>query len=689
MAEDEKSLKNPRKDEDVIKQLNQRMSAAINFTQANNREALTDLKMLAGEQWDEQAKRLRESENRPALTINKLQTFVHQVTNNQRQNSPGIKVHPVGEGSDKDGAEVRQGLIRHIEYDSNAKTAYATAVNSAAAIGFGYFRLITEYSSQDSFDQCIKFKRIRNPFSVYCDPASVELDGSDATWWAISELVHEDDLRGDYPDLDITDSLKKGIGDSTESWWDTETKMIRVVDYYSIETTKKTLYRLSNGQSVWEGNPILDALPLGTTIKKTRESEERKVILRKMTGAQVLESTEIKSDWIPVFPVYGDELDIEGKVIRSGVVRAARDPQKMYNYWASTATEEYALRPKVPYIGAAGQFEGFEEEWANANNRSYSYLQYTPVVTAGVMAPPPQRQMMVDVPAGAITMLMHANDDIKGTTGLFDSSLGSEGNATSGIQERAQQQQGSLANFHYTDNLNTTMRHVGRTILSMIPHYYDAPRVERILGIDETVESVTLNEPYQRKNKKTGAIETVLHDMTSGKYDCTVGSGPAYTTMRRESAQQMIEAAQTNPKLWDVAGDKIVRSLDWVNGDEIADRLEKALPPGLADAKEGEEQPLPPEVQQQMAQMDQVIQDLQSQLQEAQSGIQKAQIDSETKLQIEQMRAELQLELADRNNDTKKDVEEIKGAIAMLLQHMQPPPQLTEELKEPDAQEYE
>jgi len=688
MAED--TLKNPSKDEDVIKQLNQRMAAAISFTHANNAEALIDLKMLSGEQWDDNAKRLREQENRPALTVNKLQTFVHQVTNNQRQNSPGIKVHPVGDGADKDGAEVRQGLIRHIEYDSNAKTAYATAVNSAAAIGFGYFRLITDYSSTESFDQCIKFKRIRNSFSVYCDPASVELDGSDATWWAISEFVNEDDLKADFPDLDLTDNLKKGIGDSSETWWDNSNKMVRVVDYYSIETKEKTLHRLTTGESVWEGDPVLEALPFGVRIQKSRRSEIRKVILRKCTGAQVLEETEIKSDWIPVFPVYGDELDIEGKVIRSGIVRAARDPQKMYNYWVSTATEEYALRPKVPFIGALGQFETMGLEWAQANNRSFSYLEYDPVVAAnGQLAPPPQRQMMVDVPAGAITMLMHANDDIKATTGLFDSSLGNEGNATSGIQERAQQQQGSLANYHYTDNLNMTMRHVGRTILSMIPHYYDAPRVERILGIDETVESVTLNAPHERKNKKTGAVEMVLHDMTSGKYDCTVSTGPAYTTMRQESAQQMIEAAQANPKLWDVAGDKMVRAFDWVNGDEIADRLEKALPPGLADIKEGEEQPLPPEVQQQIAQMEQTIQAMDEELQKAQSGIQKAQIDSETKIQIEQMKAELQLELADRNNDTKKDVEEIKGAIAMLLQHMQPPPQLTEELNEPEAQEYE
>lgn len=643
---------------EVVKFLEGRISAETE----NRTNALDDLKFLKGEQWPDQVRRMRELEGRPCLTINKLPTFLHQVTNDQRQNKPGIKVHPVDDKADVETAKIEQGMIRHIEYSSNGSVAYMTAGNSAATIGFGYFRLITDYESPTSFDQVIKFDRIRNPFTVYCGEHK-ELDGSDMMRCAISVEIEKSEFRLLHPNSKAgDDNLPRGVGDRYAGWI-TE-KMVRVVEYYRVECKPATLVRLVDGTSVFK-----DEMPEGAEIQVgpdgkeiSRQSERRKVCWYKVTATEVLERADIPCNWIPVFPVYGDELDIEGKVYRSGLIRNAKDPARMYNFWMTSATEEVALRPKVPFVGAEGQFEGHEAKWAQANNRSFAYLEYKPTTIAGQLAPPPQRQAMADIPAGTLQMAMHANDNIKATTGLFDSSIGAKGSATSGIQERQQQRQGDVANFHYADNLNITIKHAGRCMLWMIPRIYDTPRIVRILGDDETPAFAKVNQEPQETEGQ--AAEKVARDLTIGEYDVTVSSGPSYDTLRQEAVQAMTEFGSAWPKLMDVAGDKVVRAMDWPGAEEIAERIERTIPPAIRG--EEEQGQIPPEAQAMIGQMEAHIQQLEQALQQAESGIAKAEIDAASRERV-----------AEINATAKNDVEELKGMVAMLLQKMQPPPQLT------------
>lgn len=636
----------------------------------NRVQALDDLWFLQGEgQWDSKMKALRDLEGRPCLTINTLPTMLHQVTNDLRQNKPGIKVHPVDDAADIETAEVMQGMIRHIEYDSNAEVAYVTAASGAAASGAGYFELYTDYEAPDTFDQVIKFRRIRNGFTVYMGH-HVEPDGSDMKRCMISEDIPKDQFIQEYPDADpVPSGLGAGVGD--QAGWLTE-QMVRVARYFRIECKKRKLCLLPDGTVMWR-DEYKGELPPDT---KTRESEDRKVMVYKLTANEVLEKTEIASNWIPVFPVYGDEIDINGQVFRSGLIRHAKDPARMYNFWMTAATEEVALRTKTPYIGAEGQFEGYEDEWGSANNRSFAYLEYKPVTIDGNLAPQPQRQPMADVPVGVLAMASHARENIKATMGLFDASLGARGSATSGKQELAQQREGDTAQYHYADNLKITMRHAGRVLLWMIPRYYDTPRAVRILGDDETPQGVKVNQPFPKgqPNPETGAVEMAMHDLSVGKYDVTITTGPSYSTLRQEAAEAMVSFGQSWPKLMDIAGDKVVRAMDWPGADEIADRIEKTIPKELRD--DGEDQsanmvqtpkgPVPVEQASQMlAQMEQGLKEMSQQLQEASSGIEKAKIDAASRERV-----------AEINNLGKQDVEELKGVIQMLIAKMQPPPML-------------
>lgn len=695
-------------DEKLLKEVRERMQMCIDAEKDNRSDALDDLRFGAGQQWPEAMRRLREVESRPCLTINKLPAFIHQVTNDQRQNRSSIKVHPVDDSGDEDTADILQGLIRHIEYNSNADIAYDTAVNSAAAIGFGYFRLVTEYESDDSFDQEIKFKRIRNPFTVYIDPASTEPDGSDMRFAFITEEMLTSQIRLDYPDLDASSdtSLLAGLNDVTPTWMNGD--KMRIAEYMRIEEKEATLYRLPDGTAKWSED-LAGTDPAVLKLLKSRQSKKREVWWYKVTGRQVLDRKKLNFNWVPVFPVYGDEVDIDGKVIRSGLIRHAKDPQRMYNFHMTSATEEVALRPKVPYIGAEGQFDGYEDEWNQANNRSFSFLTYKPTTVDGVMAPPPHRQQMADVPVGALQLAMHASDNIKATTGIFDASLGAQGNETSGRAITARQREGDVGNFHYSDNLHRTQRHAARCIMSAIPIVYDTERVVRLMGEDGKVTNATVNQPADDPQQdETGKVTAILNNIQDVScYDITLTSGPSYTTLRQESVEAAMQLVQAYPPLMQIAGDKIVAMMDWHGAEEISERLKKTVPPQVL-GNEGEDDPIPAQAQAQIQQLQAAVQQLSHALEQAhtehtqleqehKAGLQKQAIASSATVQARQLHNEATVasaqihqntavEVAKINADASRDVAEIGGLIQQLLVHMQADPRFQKAADEPDSE---
>lgn len=669
----------------------------ITAEQEGRLAALDDLKFVsdAKNQWPAEVAQARRSDGRPCLTINKLPTFLHQVTNDMRQNRGSIKVHPVDDGADVEIADVYQGLIRAIEYESNADVAYDTAGGSAALMGFGFFRLVTEYCGQDSFDQDIKFKRIRNAFTVYLGP-HVEPDGSDMMKALITEEIRREEFKRQYPKADPCDeSIQRGVGDQLAEWIGKD--KVRIAEFYRVETKAAKLIRV-NGKAMFADDPAAagaqpDVNPkTGKPIE--RMSAVRTVNWYKVTGVEVLERAEIACNWIPVFPVYGDEYDVDGKIIRSGLIRNAKDPAQMYNVWMTAATEEIGLRPKNPFIGAEGQFEGHEPKWNNANTRSYPYMEYVPVTIDGTLAPPPQRQPMADIPAGVLAMAMHASDDIKATTGIYDAGLGARGNETSGRAITARQKESDTSNFHYTDGLARARRHAGRCLVWMIPRVYDTERMVRILGEDEEPKQITVNQPKtpqmkaqeqakqaSKPSKQMAAISEIANDLSVGKYDVTVSTGPSYSTLRQETAEAMIQVSGAYPALWEKAGDLLVKSLDWHNADEIADRIR---PPG-AEGEDGEVDHAAEnqQLKQSVAQLSQALEAAAAHAEqleaEKKGGTQKALIDKSKAVEV-----------AEINADARRDVAEIGNMGNMLMHGLQPPPQfVAASLEEPNAPQPE
>ena len=612
------------------------------------KEALDDLKFLAGEQWTYDIKNSRELDGRPCLTMNHLPQFVRQVTNEQRQQRPSIQVNPIGDQSDKETAEIYQGMIRHIEVNSDAEIAYDTAFEHCVATGFGYWRIVKDYVDDGSDEQELKIKRIRNPFNVYFDPASVEPCYEDARFAFVIEDIPRSEYRVLYPNSDESSLTEfSSVGDNMADWVTRDT--IRVAEYWYVEETVKTMARLNSGEMV-EKTKDLDPL----AIQNERKVVHREVKCSVINAAERLEDYDWEGRWIPIVPVLGDDYDIDGKRHLAGLIRNSKDPMRMYNYWISAATEMIALAPRAPFVGVEGQFEGHEDQWKQANARNFPYLEYKDIDVAGKQAGPPQRQTY-EPPVQAINMMVRqADNDIKATIGIYDASLGQKGPDQSGKAILARQKQSEVSTMNFSDNLARSIRHTGRLLIDLGPKIYDTPRIQRIINPDGSVNQVGI---YNSQNIPQGVNpETLLmakgvkkiYDIGVGRYDVSVSVGPSYQSKRQESVVSMLEFMKAYPQSAPLIGDLVAGNSDWPGAKQIQERLKKMLPPQL---QEGDEQD--PEVQ-----LNQTRQQLHQAMQQHDL-MMKSMNDMAEVLKSKQIENDAKLKIAEMDNQTKLAVAEI------------------------------
>jgi hypothetical protein len=593
----------------VLATARSRLDMAIAALSESREDEIDDLKFYAGSpdnhwQWPADVLATRGAVQgqtinaRPCLTINKLPQHVRQVTNDQRQNRPSGKVIPADDHADVEVAEIFNGMVRHIEYISDADVAYDTACENQVSYGEGYIRILTEYCDENTFDQDIKIGRVRNSFSVYMDPTIQDPTGADAKWCFITEDISRDDYERMYPDsAPITTLQTLGVGDQNLSQWLTE-DTIRVADYYYLDYDRATLNLYPGNVTAFEGTPEDKQLKeIYGKPKRSRESDRVKIKYCKINGYEILEERDWAGKYIPVVRIVGNEFEVDGRLYVSGLVRNAKDAQRMYNYWVSQEAEMLALAPKAPFIGYGGQFEGYENQWKTANTNNWPYLEVNPDVTdgAGNMLPLPARAQPPMASSGLLQAKSGASEDIKSTTGQYNASLGMGSNERSGKAILARQREGDVGTYHYGDNLARGVRHIVRQLVDLIPKIYDTQRVARIIGLDGETKMVKIDPSQQEPVKKIMQDDIVIdkiYNPNVGKYDVVVATGPGYATKRQEALEAMAQLLQGNPSLWAVAGDLFVKNMDWPGAQEMAKRFAKTIDPKLM--AEGDK---PPELQ--------------------------------------------------------------------------------------------
>ena len=570
-----------KKKQTIVDEALERFATASDSWTQTYKAALDDIAFVdePDGQWDESVRQSRQ--NRPCLTFDKLSSSVDQVVGQQLQSLPGVKIRGAEEG-DSDVAEIYEGLIRQIEQRGNK--AYKTAFKFAVKGGWAVWMIDHDYIDDISMNQDIVLREIKNPFSVLFDPIIQVQPLKEARYAFMFDDMEVDEFEKLYPKAQSTLSDDFSSTGNTRSWVTEET--IRVADYFRIVSKDVRLCQLSTGEVVdyAEIEPIMDELNFkGVTITNERVVEGRQLERFKMTGLEILDQYECVGRYIPLVPLLGKTSNIDGRFVTRGIVRKAKDAQRMYNYSRSTSIEVTALQPKQPLMATPAMIKGHEDRYRNLMTSNDPVLLFNFDQGQKPFREPPGQ------PSGAlITDVQISSDDIKSTTGIFDASLGAKSNETSGRAIRERQLQGNIATYEFVDELVESMKFTGEIMVDLIPKIYDAERQIRILGADDAEEVMTINKP--QLDLQTGE-HIIINDLNRGHYDVKVTTGPSFSTRRSETAEQLGTLFGQNPSMAQLGADIYFKSLDLVGADELVERVRKqGIKQGLIEPNDDEKE---------------------------------------------------------------------------------------------------
>lgn len=652
----------------ILKDAREQWDRAYEKERDNIRAAYEDLEFLVGgdAQWDAKSLRDRRAESRPCLTINQITQFVHQLTGDIRQMKPSIKVVPVDDFADPQVADIKGGLIRYIENRSDAAGVYFQAADQQVAAGIGHWRIITEYADDSTFNQEIRITGVDDGISVLFDADAKMLTKDDALHCFVPVDFTHEGFKRLCPDANASDFSTLSDWSNLQDWHTSD--RIRVCEYWVKKPSKRTLALTPDGK-------VLDLtdkkeqieLPPGTRIEKR---DSYKVCRYLITGMEILEGPD---EWpgrhIPIVPVVGEEIRINGKTIRKGIIRDAKDPQRMYNYFRSAQTEVVALQPKAPFMVTEENVAKYQDVWETANQKNWPYLPYTPDSQNGGASP--QRVQPPVSSQGINEGVMLANEDLRRVIGIYDASLGAKSNETSGKAILARQREADVGTITYLDNFARAIRRTGQILIDLIPHVYDTERTIRIMGEDGKVDMLKINQVQMQADPNGNMVEHTMNDVTVGSYDVVAQLGPSYSTRREEAKDGMLELAKAAPNVLPVILDKIVKAQDWPMADEIAKRIRATMPQNILQAEEAEEHGAPPEVVKQiLAQGQQPPPDPKMIAVQAKAELdaQKAQFEQQKAMQdmqLEIARLKLEMEKIQIDATAKVEVAQINAGVGM------------------------
>ena len=622
------------KDQAFLQLARDRFKICLDASDKQRQEMLIDLQFRCGIQWDPTVERERIAAGRPTHTVNRITEFTKHVVNNMRQARPAIKVDPVGDGADQEQAEIRQGLIQYIERNSQSDVAADTAFDHMCIMGLGWMRLVDDWSDIDSGDKDLFIRWIENPFTVYSDPTCSQPDWSDMQYAFVVEDIGRAEFVAKYGDelVATTTGPFNGVGDQKRNWFLPGEK-IRVAEYFYIDYRKDTLLELSDGR--WSflseadddvKRAFLKYEMAGTEAEQPEVEGELTVVSQQkrdvpevwwslITATDVIRKRRWKGRYIPLIPVIGNQYVLDGERIISGMVRYAREIQRMYNYVYSTLTEVIALTPKSQWIAEVDQIAPFRDLYEGANQRPLSALPYVGTQDGtGRPLPPPQRVSPIVEIQGLIQALQVIDNMLKSIFSIYDASLGQKGPQESGLAINARKIESDTSTYDWGDNFLRAMRYMGRMIDDLLPAYYNRTgRLIQILREDQTMSSVVIGDVITNRKTKQPILDDAGQpkklDLSNGKYSVVISTGPSHQTKRQAESDAMLQIVKVWPEIRQVAGPQIMRALDFTGHDLIADQLEKALPPAL-QTHDDDKGPDPNQLQAQVAQMQQMIQQL-------------------------------------------------------------------------------
>jgi len=561
--------------EKFLEVMRSRFQEAQTAENENRANALDDLKFIHNfrhHQWPESDKQTRANEKRPMLTHNLLRKFMRSMVGAMKQTRPGIKVRPKDSAGDVITADIMTDLIRQIEKDveSPADQAYDKAYEGAVGNAFGFFRLASRYEKDESFEQKLQLQRIANPFNVLFDPNTANFLKTDADYCFVSTTMSREKFKKKWPHATPGDHWRS-MGTAYEKWFMSDT--VRIAEYFYKVPMVKVIAQLDD-LSIVELTPKITPELIaqsGRQIIKHKRVFSHTYMWTKVSGNEILEKPRRwPGRYIPIIPVYGDEVNIDGQRALFSFFRDAKDPQTMYNFWLTAATEIVALSPKTPYIGTAKQFKNHEKKWREANLKNYAFLPYNADPKTKMA---PRREPGSVIPGGHIAMMNIAESNIMGTLGRYEASMGQTSNERSGKAIKARQSASDQVTFSYLDNFHQSLMYAGYQLVDLIPSIYDTNRIVRLRGPEDTVKFAEINTPYY--DPETDSV-MIFNDLSRGDYDAELDVSPSYASRRQEAVENMIEIIQYVPGAGPLVADLIIKNMDFPGAQDIAERLKAA-----------------------------------------------------------------------------------------------------------------
>ena len=635
-------------DKQILLEAKKRFQTALTHWGDFQNDTTELMRFISGDQWTYQARQAYESSGFAALTSNRIPTFIRQITNDMMKNTPEIQIDP-HDDADKDKAEAMNDLIRMIQENSNAKVAYIKGVENAVACGIGYWRVGTKFKDNKSFDKVITIDKVDDPNLVMLDPNHTGLCGEDSEFGFISTIMSKDEYRQRFTDTKLGRFIDDALTEEDmkdPSWMEggriwTEDDQVVIVEYFFKDYDKKTMYQIydkSDGATYTTMDPpeeVLAGKSKNQVILQKRELDVPVVRWAKLNDVEVLEQTEWPGKYIPIVAIKADEYWVDGKRTLVGAVEPAVDAQVELNYVKSWAAQLLQMAPKAPYIGTAGQFKNFEQQWTNINVSNQAFIPYNLDGTA----PAPARDTSEAPIQAAMALKEKAEADLQAIFGTFDPSQAAAANgAESGKAILARQDQSYNSNYHVFANLRRSIMHTGCLIVDAVPVVYDAPRSEQLIAQDGKKRTVQLNTPDE---------EGVLnYDLTTGEYTVSIQTGLSYGSKRQEMTEGVMALIGVYPESAPAIADLAVREMDWSGASQIADSLEALVPPQVLQARKTDPKDaaaLVPSLQAQVAQLTQQNQALAQQHQHMVNELDKAAND----IKVEQMKADVEMKKAE------------------------------------------
>lgn len=563
-------------------------------------------------QWDDLAKRRRRG--KPRYTINQVAAAVNETIGNYRQNQIEMKALPEQDQS-KDEADTYNGLIRGILAGQNAEAAKDTAFKGITVSGFSAARVLNQFTDNNPFEQDVEIEPIYDAIkSVWFDAKAKHMTGKDGTHVFEIASISREEFKARWPEASTATWPDGEVSRYQTKWGMGGTKSdFRVADYYVKEpvTVSKTL--LSDGTIMITDEYIEVADELkekGITLVDAKEVDSFKVMHYKMSGSEILEEpVELPTSRLPIVRCLGYHEWRDNALHYRGIVRNAKDPQRVYNYATSANIEAYALAPKQKVLATKKQIAGHESTWRGLNTSDSPVITYTPDAEVPGGAPTPFHA--VGGSPELVQQAQQAQMDVQATIGRRAPAQGEGAGDRSGRAILAMQRQDDAVTFELLDNLAIFWQQVAEVTMDMIPAVYDTERQVMILGDDGETEVVTLN--LMETDEQTGE-EYRRHD-TSRRYRIKSTVGPAFETKRSEIVNVLTTLMQ-DPEMKPLVGDLFAKNLDFPMADELTSRIRKQqLKLGVVEPNEEEQQAAAaaaqtPEAQQQ-AQLNQQVQQMQ------------------------------------------------------------------------------